>query len=118
LLPLEEEVIVTGHWAAWWPSLQPILTQVLTPIIAVYAAIISTANLIHDKRTARLDRKPRLTMSQDLDENDLPRWRVQNDGRVDVFVERLGVLVWSGWGLSRWWGRRGQTLWLDPPYAD
>ena len=40
------------------------------------------------------------------------------DGRVDVFVERLGVVVWSGWGLARWWGkRRGHTLWFDPPYV-
>jgi hypothetical protein len=110
-----------GHLVAWWSAVAPSAT----PILALYAAIVSTvvaiihiANLIHNKRTFRLDREPRLTVSQEPGENDLPVWRVQNEGRVDVFVQRLGVLVWSGWGLARWWGRRrAQAIWFDPPYV-
>jgi hypothetical protein len=108
------------HHSSWllvsWPSVHHFLQ---TQGLATCALIVAVGSLVHNIRQSRGDRHPRLKIMQEMNEDELYDWRIANVGRVPVNVDRVGVLVWSGRGLTRWLGRcRPREVWLDPVYEE
>jgi hypothetical protein len=79
--------------------------------LSVYAAVIATISIGLNIYLARLDRRPRLRIWADsADEGESFIWRIVNTGRVDVTVERCGVVTWYG----RRKHRLPEPIWLTP----